>query len=364
MLIAKKLSFHDFMAEANSHYYVHHIAFGEEGDFYTSPEISPLFGELIGLSFVDMWQKMGSPQDFALIELGPGKGTLMSDILRVGARFWGRPDIHLVENSPRLRKVQEEALAGRDITWHNAFDEIVINKPFLLVANEFFDALPVRHLRRKEGKWEEKYVEAGVESYISHPELVSGSPFQMLNQVQHDIDCVEISPLTTLIFSEILTALKQQPGYALIIDYGYIEQPFTSTAQACRGNKRVNLYETPGEIDISAYVDFGNLVKLTEASGSTYYGPVTQAQFLMQLGLQKRLDQVLAQTDSPHKHLRAARILIDPQAMGAIFKVMAVASQDFHQDLGGSPELAEHSFSCNAELEAGEQEKKEENVRN
>lgn len=333
------------MAEANSHYYAHNVSFGEQGDFYTSPEITPLFGELIGLSFVDIWVKMGSPTDFSLVELGPGKGTLMSDILRVGSRYWGTPKIHLVENSERLSKVQAETLQGCDVSWHECFDNIKLDKPFLLVANEFFDALPVRHLRRKEGEWEEKYVEAGEEIWRhceEHGDEVISEQLDCSDghQCPPRNDVMEISPLTTTIFTQIADALKVQAGYALIIDYGYLQNLEDFTAQACKGNKRVSIYETPGETDISAYVDFGNLERQMQASGLKCYGPVTQAQYLTQLGLPERLKQVIAKAQNPHTYLRQARILVDPSAMGAIFKVMGVGSQDFGELPGFLEETA------------------------
>lgn len=302
------------MAEANHHYYTHHIAFGESGDFYTSPEISPFFGELIGLSFVDIWQKMGAPDDLILIELGPGKGTLMSDILRVGEKYWGRPKVHLVENSPKLRGVQAETLKGVDVAWHDRFEDIGVDKPFLLVANEFFDALPVRHVREREGVFEEKFVEDGKEIWEACHNVREGA------RLEH-------SPLTTAIFTQILEALKGQSGYALIIDYGYVEAPEGPTVQAYRGNKRVSIYDQPGKTDLSAYVDFEHLSALAEQH--YIYGPVTQAQYLTQLGLETRVGQVLDKVENPHKILRSARILIDPVAMGGIFKVLGVASQDF-----------------------------------
>jgi NADH dehydrogenase [ubiquinone] 1 alpha subcomplex assembly factor 7 len=325
---AKKLSFHDFMAAANERYYAEHVGFGQQGDFYTSPEITPVFGELIGLSLVDIWQKMGSPSDFAVIELGPGRGTLMADIMRVAGRYWGQPQIHLVETSPKLKAQQAETLAAFDVSWHDRFSAINIDRPFLLVANEFFDALPVAHFRVRGGVTQEKHV---VET--------DG------DWVEEWIDCVrggqpgEQSPLTTQIFTEILAALKSQPGFALIIDYGYVTGQVASSVQACRGNKRTSVYDKPGQTDISAYVNFGELRVLSKKQGIVVYGPTTQAAYLTQLGLAVRMEQMLKRVENPHKHLRAARILIDPLAMGDIFKVMGVGSHDMGE-LSGFGEKA------------------------
>ena len=325
----------DYMAEALGHpvhgYYRGADRLGLVGDFITAPEVSQMFGELIGLWAAIVWKLMGSPEPFVLAELGPGRGTLMADFLRAGksvAGFVPAARLHLVEQSPGFRRRQAEALSGSGLTdppiWHDAFDALP-DGPLLLVANEFFDALPIRQLIRGDGGWRERMVgfSGGEFRFIEGPGVPA--PTAIASAAPGDI--AEICPPGLNIANAIGKRLARSGGAALIVDYGYAETAIGDSLQALRGHARHNVLSEPGTADLTAHVDFAALGRAATEGGAAIHGPVNQGEFLLRLGIAARLDGLL-KTAAPDQilGLRAGyRRLLDPAAMGALFKIMALA---------------------------------------
>jgi NADH dehydrogenase [ubiquinone] 1 alpha subcomplex assembly factor 7 len=315
-------------------YYATRQPLGGAGDFITAPEISQIFGELIGLWCADLLQRMGRPDPVVLAELGPGRGTLMADLLRAAAGVAGFGEamrLHLVETSPVLRAEQQRRLAATDPVWADSLDALP-EGPLLLVANEFLDALPVRQLVRGRRDWAERLVAtdaAGGLVFVEGPEnpalslLVAperrGAPPGTL---------VELCPAAAALAAGLAERLKQHPGAALFIDYGYAEPPPGPTLAAIGRHRAAGILDAPGEADLSAHVDFAAVAAAASSAGATVYGPVPQGRFLAALGAEARLAALVRQA-APRQ--RAAlesglRRLIDPGEMGTLFKVLAMTS--------------------------------------
>lgn len=316
-----------FMALANAHYYATRDPLGAKGDFTTAPEISQLFGEMIGLALVDHWQRAGSPPALRLVELGPGRGTLMADLLRAAAirpAFIEAARITLVETSPALRGAQAHALAGHDIEWADTLDEIPADAPLYLVANEFFDALPIRQFRRTGAGWSERHVALSADGafrYHDIPLPPTGIP-DLPHTGSAEIGAVaETNPHALTITAEIGERLIRHGGLALIVDYGYAEG-HGDTFQAMKSHAFTDPLATPGEADLTAHVDFAALARASAARG---YGPVTQGGFLTALGLETRLAMLTRARPEMDEALRAgAARLTDPAQMGTLFKALAL----------------------------------------
>ena len=276
-----------FMARANTAYYAAQDPFA---DFTTAPEISQVFGELLGLWAAMQWQAMGAPSPVILAEAGPGRGTLMADALRAIRRmvpdFAAALQLHLVENSPRLRTVQAAKLPGA--TWHDTLDTLPPG-PLLLLANEFLDALPIRQFVRRGSGWAERYVAI---------------------------------TLTTALAERIAA----QGGAALFIDYGPATSAPGDSLQALRGGTAANPLADPGSADLTAHVDFAALAQAARSVGAAVHGPLPQGLFLARLGLFQRTG-ALARTQQPataSRLLESAKRLAEPDQMGRLFKVLAV----------------------------------------
>lgn len=328
------LSLHDFMQEALSHpefgYYASRQPFGDDGDFITAPEISQTFGELIGLWCVDSWMKIGAPSSFHLVEFGPGTGRLMADVLRSAALvpdFLEAVDIHLVDNSPRLRNLQEEALAARGVgaTWHDGFPTLS-RQPTLFLANEFFDALPIHQYLCKEAQWYERLVDFEQESFrfclADRPsELGTSHP------AEKDGTIVEISPATSDYMAAICGSLCRDGGAALIIDYGAAEKLTGDSFQALRRHKTADPLQDPGEADLTAHVKFRHLKEIADSFGLSVQGPTGQGRFLERLGIEARTE-MLARTASEDQRRRlkaGLKRLTSAEDMGTLFKVLCVS---------------------------------------
>lgn len=302
-------------------YYMTRDPFGAAGDFTTAPEISQVFGELLGVWCVAAWEAVGQPSPFALIELGPGRGTLMADILRATsgmAEFRAAAQVHLVEMSPVLRALQQEKL-GPDVTWHLSIDSLP-EQPMIFVANEFFDALPVRQLVKRSGAWTERHVvvEGGALALAEIP-----SPG--LPGVEEGIH--EISPISMAIAEELGAKLAALGGAGLIIDYGHLKSAAGDTLQAVKAHKPVGVLDHPGSSDLTAHVDFEALGHGFAAGGADVLPAMTQGKFLKAMGLDmrlKRLSQKLAGREAEEFVAGAAR-LVDDAKMGRLFKVLGVA---------------------------------------
>jgi NADH dehydrogenase [ubiquinone] 1 alpha subcomplex assembly factor 7 len=315
-------------------YYTHRNPLGARGDFVTSPEISQIFGELIGLWCADLWQRMGSPNPINLAELGPGRGTLMTDFLRATRRVAGfHPALrlHFVEASPLLRETQRQSLKCITPVWISNFDEVP-DGPLLLVANEFLDALPIRQLVRGRSHWAERTVAADANGCLMFADSQeSPTTSQLVSPDRRDTapgTIVEICPAATTLAGALAERLTRQPGAALFIDYGYAKATPGDTLTAISAHRGTNVLDRPGEADLSAHVDFAAFAAAAREAGAVVHGPVTQRAFLAALGAEARLAALLrqaapAQRDALETGLRR---LIDPQEMGTLFKVLALTS--------------------------------------
>lgn len=316
-------------------YYRTRDPLGQRGDFVTAPEISQMFGELIGLWCIDMWQKLGSPPSFNLIEFGPGRGTLMADALRatkIVPAFATAANVTFVETSPTLRAEQKKHVP--DARWIDHSSDLPPG-PSLIIANEFFDALPIRQFQKTVNGWIERCVRLSASSTDSKPDFefclsdkvcdptllsstVRGAP---------DGSIAEICPLGQQIARDLAGHLAKAPGAALIIDYGYARSSPGDTFQALKNHAYVPPLADPGEADLTAHVDFAALTQA--ASAATSYGTVDQGAFLKALGIDARAGVLMANA-KPHQRQEveaAHHRLTDPSAMGSLFKAIALTSR-------------------------------------
>ncbi|MBB3712287.1 SAM-dependent MidA family methyltransferase [Limimaricola variabilis] len=319
----------DYMTECLLHpvhgYYTTRDPLGTSGDFTTAPEISQMFGELIGLALAQAWLEQGAPAPFALVEPGPGRGTLMADMLRATARvpgFHAALRLHLVEASPTLRAAQAERLP--DATWHDRLDQIPDDLPLFLVANEFFDALPIRQFIRDGSGWRERVIGRDGDRLVFG--LTAPAP---LTQLEHrlantlDGDMVEISPALPALVGEIGARIAENGGAALIVDYGG-RGTTGDSFQAVQDHHKVDPLDAPGAADLTAHVDFDSLARA--AAPAACAGPVPQGVFLERLGITARAQALAARLEGAalDRHVAAHRRLTHPEEMGDLFKVAAL----------------------------------------
>ena len=321
----------DYMAMCLHHpehgYYSTRNPLGERGDFITAPEISQMFGELLGLALAQAWLDQCAPRQAVLAELGPGRGTLMTDLLRATRSVPGFHDsmqVCLVEASPALREVQRKTLEGYRIRFCDTVGDLP-DAPLFLIANEFFDALPIRAFQRTENAWAEWRVGT------QHGKLMIGlhpmSAFAALADRLGDTrpgDVVELCPAGEAIASEIGRRISDHGGAALIVDYGALESR-EATFQAVRRHEKVDPLAYPGDSDLTAHVAFGPLMRAAQPACS--YGPMDQGAYLMQLGIGARADALAARLSGPvlAEHRAAQRRLTAPEEMGTLFKVIGFA---------------------------------------
>ena len=322
------MSLADYMAECLLHpkhgYYTTQNPFGSGGDFITAPDISQMFGELLGLSLAQAWLDQGAPNPFTLAELGPGRGTLMADVLRATKAvpgFHAAMRVVLVEASPRLRATQAQALHGYRPLWADSVQDLP-RHPLFLVANEFFDALPIRQFQRAGLGWRERLVGlSGAALAFGLGPLVPIADLtdRLADTAQGDI--VEICPQAPAIMAEIAARMADQ-GAALIIDYGGWHS-LGDTFQAVQAHQPVDPFAAPGQADLTAHVDFAALAASAHPAAHAY---TTQGTLLSALGLAQRSAR-LAQNLSGaalHSHLDATQRLTAPTEMGSLFKVLAL----------------------------------------
>ncbi|WP_299847944.1 SAM-dependent methyltransferase [uncultured Roseovarius sp.] len=326
----------DYMSECLLHpksgYYATRDPLGAAGDFITAPEVSQMFGELIGLSLAQNWMDQGAPTPFILAEAGPGRGTLMADVLRATRTIPGFHDameLHLIEISEPLKLRQRQTIARGDITWHDNLSSLP-DLPLFLIANEFFDALPIRQFQRDGNSWRERQVG------ILEEDLALGLSDPMApSQLEHRLedtkpgDIVEFCPSGALAAEVIGAHITQQGGSALIVDYGDWRS-LGDTFQALERHVPVDPLANPGQADLTAHVDFEALARATP---SRYSRLTPQGVFLERLGITARA-QVLAKNltgDALQSHLAAHRRLTQAEEMGTLFKVLS-----FYPD-GASP---------------------------
>ena len=321
----------DFMAECLLHpdhgYYSTRDPFGAGGDFTTAPEISQMFGEMMGLCLAQVWADQGCPSPFLLAEIGPGRGTLMADILRTIRALPGMAEaarVHLVEASPALRARQAETLKGHSPLWHDRITDLP-EGPLFLVANEFFDALPVRQFVRSGAGWRERQVGLadGKLSFGLGPVSPVEPLVARLGDTQ-DGDVVELCPALPGIAGEIARRVAVHGGAAIVADYGGWHS-LGDTLQALAGHRMVDPLADPGEADLTAHVDFEALSAAFRGAGAAVTGMTAQGLFLERLGITDRA-QALAERltgAALSAHVAAHRRLTHPDEMGHLFKVMA-----------------------------------------
>ena len=309
-----------FMARANAIYYGTHDPFA---DFTTSPEISQVFGEIVGLWAAVTWQLLGSPDPILLVEAGPGRGTLMADALRairLAAPGFARAlQVHLIENSSRLRAAQ--AARVPDATWHDDL-ATVPSAPMILVANEFLDALPIRQFVRRGDGWTERFVAGGhwAERQADPAEVPFG-------RAAAEGDIVELNQAARAFVSEVTIRLHCDSGAALLVDYGPAQSAAGDSLQALADKRPVYPLAVAGSADLTAHVDFADLAGVARAHGARVQGPEPQGSFLTALGLFQRVERLAKkQPDQAAAVTEAARRLVEPAAMGHLFKVLAIAS--------------------------------------
>jgi NADH dehydrogenase [ubiquinone] 1 alpha subcomplex assembly factor 7 len=323
------LSVADFMAEALGHprlgYYRRAAPLGAAGDFVTAPEISQMFGELAGAWLAERWQAMGRPAAVRLVELGPGHGTLMADALRATRGvpgFHAALDLHLVEINATLRAAQQATLASFKPAWHERFDEVPAG-PLLLVANEFFDALPVRQFEKTRRGWAERMVGLAADGESLAFALAPGvTPFTTHLPEAGEGAQAEICEAGLALAAAIGARVRRDGGWALIVDYGY-DRGHGVSLQAVRGHRGAGILDHPGETDLSAHVDFA---ALAAATGARTFGPVGQGAFLRALGILQRAETLKARATSQQRQAIDAALqrLIGDDQMGTLFRVLAV----------------------------------------
>ena len=317
-------------------YYRTRDPIGASGDFITSPEISQMFGELIGLWMAAVWTRMDSPGRVNIIELGPGRGTLMNDALRavkVLPAFRAAVTLHLVEISPALQAQQERTLAEQKIptSWHQSLDDVP-EGPAIIVANEFFDALPVSQAVKTESGWHERQIEIDSAGHLAFaiapaplpgfeallPPAVRAAPAGAIFEWRSESEAMELG-----------RRIARDGGAALVIDYGHAESAAGETLQAVGRHAYADVLGAPGHVDLTAHVDFQALARAAEAMGARAYGPITQGQLLRRLGIETRAaklkarasQQVATDVDKAFARLTGH----GPGEMGGLFKAAAFA---------------------------------------
>ncbi len=330
------ISLAQYMAESNARYYASRDPLGEDADFITAPEVSQMFGELIGLWFADLWVRMGSRKHIHYVELGPGRGTLAKDALRTAARYEMDPQIHFVEGSPALRKIQNEAFP--DATHHDDVSTLPDDAPLLIVANEFFDALPIHQLIRSAQGWHERMVGLEGDDLVfvaGDKPMDSIVPKSWAKASQGTM--IETSAAASAVMGEIAQRLKEQGGAALIIDYGAMELRAGSTLQAIRAHEKVDPLSAPGEADLTAHVDFELLAQVAKNNGADVMGLEMQGDWLMSMGIDVRHEALLRKNPGDKDKLtRQFNRLVDDGQMGILFKVLGICGRRWPIGVGFS----------------------------
>jgi NADH dehydrogenase [ubiquinone] 1 alpha subcomplex assembly factor 7 len=335
------ISLERYMRLALSHprygYYNTREPFGEAGDFVTAPEISQMFGELIGLWAAEVWRVAGAPPPLRLVELGPGRGTLMADALRAIQTVPGLADaieVHLVETSSRLIEIQRATLARFDtpIQRHARIEELPPGAA-IIIANEFFDVLPVQHFVRTDNGWYERRVGLDADGKLTFG--CNPLPAEHTRGPASEGAIIEINPKAHDIVGSLATRIRDKGGALLVIDYGYTETQTGETLQALRHHRFVDPLDAPGECDLTAHVDFAALTHEAEAAGARVHGPVTQAELLLALGIAERAqilkgDASPAQAEAIDAALSRLTDRSMPTSMGQLFKAMAITPKDLH----------------------------------
>lgn len=302
-------------------YYRRRAAIGKEGDFITAPEISQMFGELVGLCLADLWVRAGQPGPCALLELGPGRGTLMADMMRATRMvngFHPAVQLSLLESNEILRKQQRETLGTYQPRWIDSAQDLPA-MPALIIANEFFDALPIRQFMRDAEGWQE-YVVVEDREALAFALQRRAAVLAPLENIPIG-SFREICPSAQQLMAAYGAHISRHGGVMLVFDYGYAAAPNASTLHAHAKHRLASPLEQPGEIDVTAQVDFSALAAVADAAGLVVEPLATQGAFLRRLGIAARAAQLQKQADME-------RLVADDQ-MGALFKVLVVRHPDW-----------------------------------
>jgi NADH dehydrogenase [ubiquinone] 1 alpha subcomplex assembly factor 7 len=338
--VAGPISVADYMEEAGASYYGSRDPFGVAGDFITAPEVSQIFGELIGAWCADFWQRNGASDPVLLVELGPGRGTLMADALRATRNVPGFAQalrLHLVERSPALRAKQADTLGAHAPQWHDNVASLPPG-PMLLIANEFLDALPIIQFEQHGLRWYERMVglDASGEklSFCLAPQPTPLDGWPSGAHPDNEGKIRAISPAAEKLGEAIGARLRRHGGAALFIDYGYDYRAgdvgLGDTLQALHRHRPVSVFDAPGECDLTAHVDFAAFAQAAVFGGAVAYGPATQRDFLLRLGLEARRAKLVERAPPAQAEgINAACCrLIDAAQMGTLFKVLALAARN------------------------------------
>jgi NADH dehydrogenase [ubiquinone] 1 alpha subcomplex assembly factor 7 len=324
-----------FMTEVLAHptlgYYTRRDPLGAKGDFTTAPEISQVFGELIGLWLIDTWRHHGAPTSVILAELGPGRGTLMSDLLRATKSrrdFHDAIEIHLVEVSPALKEKQRVALSAYRVTWHETLSAVPTGKPLFVVANEFIDALPIRQFVRGAKAWHERCVGVDPDGNFAFGLTKGPIPSALIPlslRTAPEGAVFEKRSAADAVIGDIAKRVTECGGAALIIDYGHGDHAVGDTLQAVKNHCYADPLSNPGEADLTAHVDFAALAVAAKENSAAVFGPVEQGQFLELLGVHVRGERLVAANPSRKSDiLEGIKRLTAADQMGSLFKVMAL----------------------------------------
>lgn len=328
------------LADPEFGYYITKDPFGVAGDFTTAPEISQLFGEMIGVYLVQSWQAQAPDGPIRIIEIGPGRGTLMADALRViqkiAPTLLEQATIHMVETSPKLKEIQKETLAKYDIkvSWHKSFEDVPSGF-LLLVANELFDAIPLRQFVKTDLGFRERTVTINALDELSFSVGIAGIDTDLLpsnHKDQPSGTIFEIAPARVNVMTTVATRLAKEGGSALIIDYGYLATGFGDTLQAIYKHEFDPPLANPGRADLTSHVDFEMLMRTAHAVGAHIHGVMYQGDFLVGLGLLQRAGMLGQDKDhETQQSIRSAveRLVGEGQGnMGELFKVLAISGQE------------------------------------
>ena len=316
-------------------YYLSRDPLGREGDFTTAPEVSQMFGELLGLWAASVWKAIGSPPVLRLTELGPGRGTMMADAMRamrVLPPLYQALSIHLVEVNPVLRKKQQATLSGsRDVSWHDTIDDVP-DGPAIIFANEYFDVLPIHQAVKRETGWHERIVEVDDSGKLAFG--VAAEPIPRFEVLLSPL--VRAAPLGAVFewrpdteIMRITSRVRDQDGAALLVDYGHVRSDVGDTFQAIARHTFADPLKNPGQADVTAHVDFQALARAADDLGARVHGPVTQGEFLTRLGIETRAMTLMAKAaaEIAEDIAGAMQRLVGGGrgGMGQMFKVLAVS---------------------------------------
>ena len=323
----------EYMGIANTVYYASKDPLGEAGDFITAPEISQMFGEMIGIWLADLWLRKGAPGHFHYVELGPGRGTLADDAFRAMAKFGCDPEVHFVETSPVLKARQVELHAHA--SWHETVHTLPEDGPLMIVANEFFDALPVEQFVSTQAGWRRNMVArernkfiaiAGTQTVADKISVKSEFPIGTI---------LESSPASVDILSTLSNRLAKQGGVLLLIDYGYDEPGTGSTLQAVKNHLPISPFESPGTSDLTAHVNFLELANVARTRLLNVHGPTGQGQWLKAIGIDHRAKSLAQAVPKEAETIEAAlHRLTHFDEMGRLFRAMAMTSMDWPEPEG------------------------------